>query len=188
MAFKKKAHRVTAVLATLVAAPLLAQAEPAQDGPPVPTTQLAAGHVKRMMIAAAEQMSEDDYAFQPTPEVRTFGQLLAHVADSNFHMCATAMGEDPPTRDVEKTVTARAEIQKALATSFAYCEGAYEAMTGDRAKAMVPFMGMTVPATNLLDFVTFHGLSHYGNVVVYMRLRGKVPPSSQPGALEAPQD
>jgi len=177
----------TAILTALAVSPVLAHIEPGQSGQPTWSDRMASGGVQTMLTQAAEQMSEDDYAFRPTPEVRTFGQIMAHVADANFAMCAMAKGEQPPVRDIEKTKTTKPEIQKALAESFAYCDGLRDALPDVRAKATVEFMGIIVPAPKMLELATYHNLSHYGNAVVYMRLRGKVPPSSQPGALSAPE-
>ncbi len=53
-------------------------------------------------------------------------------------------------------------------------------MTTQRKETMVKFMGGNQPAGNVLDFSVFHSLQHYGNVIMYMRMKGLVPPSSQP--------
>ncbi|HEX5760316.1 MAG TPA: DinB family protein [Thermoanaerobaculia bacterium] len=176
---KTKTYGIAAILATLAAAPLPAQTEPGQPDPLIGSAAEAAGYIKDVFTRAAEQMSEEDYAFKPTPEVRSFGQLLAHVADSNYWFCAAVKGEKPPASGLEKTKTTKADIQKALAESFAYCDGAYAAMTDAKARTMVEFMGKPRPALSILIFRTHHGALHYGNVVTYMRLRGKVPPTSQ---------
>lgn len=181
---KTKTFGAAALLAALAATPLLAQAEPGQPDPLIASVQDAAGFVKDMFTKAAEQMSEEDYAFKPTPEVRSFGQLLAHVADSNYWFCSAAKGEKRPVGDVEKTKTTRADIQKALSESFAYCDGAYAPMTDAKAKTMIEFMGKPRPTLAVLIFRTHHTVEHYGNVVTYMRLRGKVPPSTQPQPKE----
>lgn len=178
---KTKTFGVAAILATLTlaAAPLPAQTEPAQPDPLIAAAVEAAGYVKDVLTKAAEQMSEEDYAFKPTPEVRSFGQLLAHVAGSNYWFCSTVKGEKQPVSGIEKTKTTKADIQKALADSFAYCDGAYAAMTDAKARTMIDFMGKPRPALAVLIFGTHHNIEHYGNVITYMRLRGKVPPSSQ---------
>ena len=174
---KTKAFGLAAILATIAAGPLLAQTETNQTDPLIATALDAAGYVKEMFTKAAAQMSEEDYAFKPTPEVRSFGQLLAHVADSNYFFCATVKGEEPPAGGVEKTKTTRADIQRALAESFAYCDGAYAAMTDATARSMIEFMGKPRPALGLLIFRTHHAALHYGNAITYIRLRGQVPPA-----------
>ena len=170
---------VAAVLTAVATTPLRAQAPTAPPDPMLASMQQAAVHVRGVFTTAAEQMSEEDYAFKPTPEVRSFGQLLAHVADSNYWFCSTATGETAPMSGIEKSRTTKAEIQAALAASFAYCEQAYAAMADDaKAKRMAPFMGTPRPALVILNFRTYHSLLHWGNAITYMRLRGKVPPST----------
>jgi uncharacterized damage-inducible protein DinB len=170
---------VAVVMIALCAASLEAQTEQHQSDPMIASIQDAAKHVRSVFLKAAEQMSDEDYAFRPTPEVRTFGQILAHVAGNNYWFCATAMGEKAPVSDVEKLKTTRAEIQRTLAESFDYCERAYAAMADEaKAKAMKQFMGSPRPALAVLNFRTYHSLLHWGNAITYMRLRGKVPPST----------
>ncbi len=176
---KMKTFGVAAILTALVATPLLAQTQPGQPDPMIASIQGAAKHVRDVFTKAAEQMSEADYAFKPTPEVRSFGQILAHVADNNYEFCSTATGEMAPVSDIEKTKTTRADIQKALAESFDYCDRAYAEMTDDAtAKIMKEFMGKPRPALAVLNYGNYHSLLHWGNVITYMRLRGKVPPSA----------
>jgi uncharacterized damage-inducible protein DinB len=131
-----------------------------------------------MVTTAAEQMSDEDYAFRPTPEVRSFGQILAHIADTNFFFCSAAKGEKAPLSGIEKTLPGRQEIQRTLRESFDYCDAVYAKATSD-ATATVEFNGKTRPPSVVLMFRNYHGLLHYGNVITYMRLRGKIPPSSQ---------
>lgn len=170
---------IAAVLTALVAAPLLAQTPPDQPDLVTESLQEAARHVRSVFTKAAEQMSDEDYAFKPTPEVRSFGQILAHVADTNYWFCSAAIREKPPASQIEKTKTTRADIQTALTESFEYCEAAYAAMADTaRAKTMVEFGGKPRPALVVLNFRTYHSLLHWGNAITYMRLRGRVPPAT----------
>ena len=127
-------------------------------------------------------MSEDLYSYQPTPEVRTFGQLFGHVANSNFMICSGASGEESPGKgtDYEKA-SSKAEIVKGLADSFAYCDKVFDQMTEAMAHEMMQFFGRQQPRLSVLAFNTAHDYEHYGNLVTYMRLKGMVPPSSQGG-------
>lgn len=168
------------LLATLAATPLLAQTLPAQSDPMVTAVKLGASVVRLSLTKAAAQMSEEDYAFKATPEVRSFGQILAHVADNNYLNCAVVKGEAAPVRNVERTSKYKADIQRALSESFAYCDGAYAAMTDDKAKSMINLGGMQMPTLAVLMFLTAHHSLHYGNAITYMRLRGQVPSSMQP--------
>jgi uncharacterized damage-inducible protein DinB len=141
------------------------------------TFQLA----KNNLLKSAEQMSEANYAFKPTPEVRSFGGILGHVASDNFLICSAATGAANPMKDVdiEKTKTTKADLQKALAESFAFCEAQFDALTDAKAAEMTDFFGRQQPRLNVLQFNTAHDFEHYGNLVTYFRLKGMVPPSSQ---------
>jgi len=81
---------------------------------------------KGWVVRSAEQMPEADYAFRPTPEVRTFGQLLGHVANASYMFCSYAKGEkNPSTSDFEKT-TSKAGLVQAVKDALTYCDGAYQ--------------------------------------------------------------
>src|SRR5690349_14443255 len=85
--------------------------------------------IRRNLAEAAAKMPAADYAFRPTPEVRTFAQLVGHLAAGNFFFCSQAKGEKPPsTVDFEKT-TDRAALVKGLNDSLAYCDTVYAATT-----------------------------------------------------------
>jgi uncharacterized damage-inducible protein DinB len=153
-----------------------------QDTAPDPTiasTRTTFNSVKGWLIKAAEQVPEAHYAFKPTPEVRSLGQLFGHVADANFMICSAASGQKAPMVSIEKTKTTKADLQAALAESFKFCDAAWDGLTGARAGETVKFF---LPGTHsrlgVLAFNTSHDFEHYGNVVTYMRLKGMVPPSS----------
>ncbi len=170
---------IATLFSAIAVVPISAQNNDAD--PLVASVRDSGTYVRYMYTKVADAMSDEDYAFRPTPEVRSFGDILAHVADTNYWFCSTAIGEKPPKGGIEKAKLSRSGIKKALSESFDYCEGAYQAM-GDptKARAMVDLMGSERPALAVLIFRTHHSLLHYGNVVTYMRLRGKVPPSSLP--------
>jgi uncharacterized damage-inducible protein DinB len=140
------------------------------------------GIAKDYVTRSAEKVSEDLYAFQPTPEVRTFGKVVAHIADGNYFLCSKAKGENSPFEmmALEKGKTTKAEIQKALADSYAYCEGVYATLTPAQAAEKVDFFGMPATKLSMLAFAGTHNFEHYGNLVTYMRLKSIVPPSSEP--------
>ena len=167
------------VCSAVAATPLLAQAPAAQPDFMVATMEMGAKHIRTMFSIAADSMTDADFAYRPTPAVRSFGQLLAHVAASNYHFCASALGEQPPATELEKTKTTRADIRQALTESMDYCDRAFASMH-DAAKARTPrpFRQSQLPALALLNFRNYHALLHWGNAITYMRLRGKVPPSA----------
>src|SRR5918994_21034 len=86
-------------------------------------------------------MSEADYSFKPgsTPEARTFGQVIAHVAQSQFGQCSGVKGVPNPMqgKNLERELKTKAEITKALADSFALCDDAFAATTDENAVQFV---------------------------------------------------
>jgi uncharacterized damage-inducible protein DinB len=129
---------------------------------------------------AAEKMPEEEYAFKPDPAVRSFGQILGHVADADYLFCSAALGEKSPSPGVEKSKTTKAELASALHDAFAYCNRAYDALTDASANETVKAFSGERNKLGVLWFNASHNLEHYGNLVVYMRLKGIVPPSSEP--------
>lgn len=132
------------------------------------------------VVRALEQTPESLLAFQPTPAVRSLGQLFAHIADGEFLFCALALGEPAPNPFdvVEKTKTTKAEIMQALKASAAHCDKAY-AQTDAEAATPASFFGRQGTRMFLLGMNGAHDYEHYGNIVTYLRLKGITPPSSQ---------
>ena len=131
------------------------------------------------VIAAAEKMPETNYSFKPTPEVRSFGQLVGHVADAQYFFCSTATGEASPMKDIEKTKTSKADLVAALKEAVAYCNKAYAGMTDAQGSQTVKFMNYDMARLGVLSVNTAHTDEHYGNMVTYLRIKGIVPPSSE---------
>jgi uncharacterized damage-inducible protein DinB len=127
----------------------------------------------------AERMPEEEYAFKPDPAVRSFGQILGHVADANYSFCSGVLGESSPSPGIEKTKTTKAELRVALHDAFAYCSRAYDTLTEASASETIKAFGQERNKLGVLWFNASHNLEHYGNLVVYMRLKGIVPPSSE---------
>ena len=130
------------------------------------------------IIASAEQMPEEHYSFQPTPEVRTFGQLLGHMANAGYAFCSGAMGEERPSMPNAEEMTSKAELVEAIKASYAYCDKAYE-MPESKAMEQTNFFGREGSRLWVLNFNAMHNAEHYGNLVTYMRMKDMVPPSSQ---------
>ena len=140
------------------------------------------GRMKDINVRAAEKMPEESYGFKPTPEVKTFGQFVGHLADSNMTMCRAAMGEGFKFSDeIEKGKTSKADLVKALKDSYAFCDKVMGMSDADLGKPM-KFFGADSSRFAALDLLVGHGFEHYGNMVTYMRIKGLVPPSSEPPA------
>lgn len=137
---------------------------------------------KRNLSRAAEAMPEAKFSFKPVDTVRSYGQIIAHVAGANYIFCAAARGEKAPYSEdhFEKSATTKAAITKALNDSLAYCDAAYTAVTDRTAGEMVASAfgnGKSARASALMGN-TGHLQEHYGNLVTYLRINGIVPPSS----------
>jgi len=139
--------------------------------------------IRRNIAEAAETMPAEDYPFKPTPQVRSFGEVLGHIANANFFFCSQANGmSSPSTTNLEK-LTEKAAIVKAVLDSLAYCDTVYETTTDSNFNQPATVAGLGNRPTPtirgaVLMFNTAHNNEHYGNIVVYMRLKGHVPPST----------
>ncbi len=124
-------------------------------------------------------MPEENYSFKPTPDIRSFGQLVGHVADANYMFCAQASGEPNPSKNIEKTKTSKADLVAAVKDAVAYCNKAFDGMTDAKGSEMVKFFNFNLARLTLLSLNTAHTDEHYGNMVTYLRLKGIVPPTSE---------
>jgi uncharacterized damage-inducible protein DinB len=124
-------------------------------------------------------MPEENYKFKPTEAVRSYGQIVGHVADAQYIFCSIALGEKNPAPNIEKTKTSKADLIAALKEGFAYCDRAYDGMTDASGAQMVKLFGGDAPKFGALEVNNMHNLEHYGNLVTYMRLKNIVPPSSE---------
>lgn len=168
---------VPVVVAALLFVPSLAAAQ-APANPMQASIKSVFDMLKGNLSQTAQKVPEDVWSFKPTPDVRSFGQLIGHIADAHFSICAAAAGEKPAQSGIEKSATSKAALSKALGDSIAYCDTVIAGM--DDAKGMEVTKFFTGPSTRMgvLSFNTAHSYEHYGNLVTYMRLKGIVPPSS----------
>jgi uncharacterized damage-inducible protein DinB len=140
--------------------------------------------IRRDLAEAAEGMPAEDYSFKPTPQVRSFAELIGHVANANFFFCAQASGARPDSTTNFERVSDKATLVKALTDSLAYCDRVLESTTDANFNQPVTMaaIGPAKPTPTVrgavLMFNTTHNNEHYGNIVVYMRLKGHVPPST----------
>jgi hypothetical protein len=132
------------------------------------------------VVKAAEKMPEENYSFKPSPDVRSFGQLVGHEADANYNFCALAIGDPAPNKGIEKTKTTKADLVAALKDAVAYCGKAFDGMTDAKGAEIIKIFGrMNVARLTVFSLNTAHTDEHYGNMVTYMRLKGLVPPTSE---------
>lgn len=174
---------------------LITTAVMAQGAPAVPTAapppktigaynQEIYQGMQAVVLRAAEVMPEEDYQFKPVDTVRTFGQILGHIADSQYYFCSIVLGGPHPSPRVEKTRTTKAELIAALKDAFTYGDQAHAGLTDAAAAEMVKLMGNDAPKLGVLTTNSLHMVEHYGNLVTYLRMKGLVPPTSDPAFMQ----
>jgi uncharacterized damage-inducible protein DinB len=178
--------RLGFLLAILMTAPaaVLAQEKP-QAQTAAPANPITAsekglyGFISGAVVAAAQKMPEENYGFKPTPEVRSFGQLVGHVADANYNFCSQALGEANPSKGIEKTKTSKADLVAAIKDAVAYCNKTFDNMSDAKGSEPTKFRNFQLAKMTLLSLNTAHTDEHYGNMVTYLRIKGIVPPTSE---------
>lgn len=147
-------------------------------------TRYMYGESKNDLLKSAEEMPEENYSFKPVATVRSFGQLVGHVADAQYEFCSAIVGDGKQPPGIEKSKTSKADLIQALKDGFAYCDQAYSGMTDAHAAEVVKFFGHDAPKLIILSFNITHNMEHYGNMVTYLRIKGLVPPSSQQQSMQ----
>lgn len=147
---------------------------------PVNYARAVQSQLKDVVLRAAEKMLPEEYSFRPVKEVRSFAELIGHIADAQTLFCSIALGQAPSGARAEMTKTTKAELSEALKAAFARCDRAYGELTdANAADVLKAPTGGGRARLGVLSFNTAHGYEHYGNVVTYLRLKGIVPPSSE---------
>lgn len=146
------------------------------QGPAITEAKQAYSAIKNNLTKMADVMSEENYAFKPTPEIRTFGQLVAHVADAQLRTCSAVKSGEPKAATAGN-MTSKADLVAALKASFAECDAAFEMITDANANEIVKAARNRSRLGALIGNTT-HSNEEYGYMAVYLRLKGVVPPSS----------
>jgi uncharacterized damage-inducible protein DinB len=166
----------TCLLVCLCALPALAEN-------PLTDAVTGAYHgAKRNLIEAAEAMPENSYSYKLTPAQRTFAEWIAHTAQGNYFFCSAIRGAAPPGEAKSiQGLSSKADLQKALTDSFAYCDSALQGMDDKQALTEITMGGRKAyPVTSMVRLVGSLN-EHYGNIVGYLRSKGITPPSSARG-------
>lgn len=174
--------RTAILLAFVIAPPLFSQTAPSPAAPRSADSEIRDqwSAASKYLARSAVEVPESSYAYRPVPTVRSFGQLVAHVAGAQMMFCAAALGEAVPKEDdFEKRAMSKADLVKALDESNTYCARAY-AQPGAQLGGEVEMFGQHWTKGGLLVLNATHDNEHYGNIVTYIRMLGMVPPSSQP--------
>jgi uncharacterized damage-inducible protein DinB len=177
------------LLTAILAIPALAQeakkdAAPKPADPPSKVVIDSWNDIGRKLIAMAEDFPEDKYDFKPTPAQRSFAEQLLHAAGANYFFINPLLGQKAPAeedlkRDKYKT---KADIVALVKKSFAEGAAALKAK-GDKGMndtLLDPFANQQVRVYDMAYGFIEHCGEHYGQLVVYYRLAGLVPPESRP--------
>lgn len=133
--------------------------------------------IKNNILKAADKMPEADYSFRTVPQVRTYGEIIGHIADIQLMLCGLAKGEQKA--GTAGKLTSKADLVAALKASFDYCDAVYTSMTDASGASMVKMFGRDMTKLGVLNFNTMHDNEMYGTAVAYLRIKGIVPPSSE---------
>lgn len=133
--------------------------------------------IKDSILRAADRMPAEDYSFRSTPKVRSFGEMIAHVADAQVRMCGVVSGESPKAGAASKIT--KPELVAALKASFDYCDPIYASMTDAAGAARVRWARWDMSKLGLLNWNISHDNEMYGIIGAFLRLKGLVPPSSE---------
>jgi DinB superfamily len=147
----------------------------AQDNPFSADARQTYTLIKEIMLKAADRMPAEAYSFRTTPQVRSFAEMIAHVADAQLRMCGVVRGESPSANAGSKST--KAELLPVLKASFDYCDPVYETMTDSAGAAKVKWARWEMSKLGLLNWNISHDNEMYGIIGAFLRLKGLVPPS-----------
>lgn len=184
-------------LFALAACPLLAQQSPKKPEPPTPAPSPsqavidAWNDIGDKLIEMAEGFPEDKYDYKATPPQRTFAEVLLHVVGTSYVLTDTANGKEPRPHDLSRSdYKTKADIIVALRKAIAEGAAALQAR-GDKGMSAIVRMSFNNQMTRILDLaysMSMHASEHYGQLVVYYRLNGLVPPQSRPQTQTQPSN
>ena len=170
------------VLAVVALNLTLASLANAQQGMPNPTMasnpltttlSIFRSNMQDKIMKSADAMPESKYSYRPTKDVRSFAEILTHVADISYTLCSNVKGEATPGMAAAKG--SKAEIKAYLKGSFDYCDGVYSGFTDAHLNAPADFFGVKTNKMFILTQVGNHDALHYGNLVTYLRINGLEP-------------
>ena len=144
----------------------------AAPNPLTMTLSIFRSNMQEKIMNAAEMMPESKYNYRPTKDVRSFGEILTHVADISYYLCSNMKGVAPPAPSEKSS---KAEIITYLKASFNYCDGAYSGFTDAHLNEPANFWGHSTNKMFILTQLGNHDALHYGNLVTYLRINGLVP-------------
>jgi uncharacterized damage-inducible protein DinB len=162
--------RVLLSLAVLVSVPLCAYG----DASPAGEYSTHFDALTKLSIAVAQAMPADQYGFRPHPESMNFGDLMSHIAATNYQFCAGLKDTDTPQLP---SPTDKDGIVKFLSDSFAYCSGIISTLTDDQLSKRHNSPDGNLPGRDVLLAMYVHVAHHRGQAEIYLRDKGIKPPS-----------
>jgi uncharacterized damage-inducible protein DinB len=177
--------RIVTITCALVLAAAWSAAAQGQAPAPTPGKALAealarsAAGTFRNLVESAEKMPAPDYSFQATKETRTFGAFIGHTINSAFNNCSRAKGEANPNKEDLEKVTDKAKLVAAAKAVQTYCDAVYAAQTDASLAELISMGQQQAPRGQLLIGVVSHNMNEYGQMVILMRLKGLVPPTTE---------
>lgn len=175
--------RPTSYLTATMGMALLSLAIPASASAQSVEEAVAAGLLQRFetvsgnLVESANRVSEEQYGYRPTEDVRTLGELFTHVTSAHYAYCAAVSGQSVPA-GARTPATTKAEIVANLTASRDFCLSAYRSAGTSALAETIPLFGNEDTRAGVLIQNVAHSNLHYGNVVTYMRELGLTPPSS----------
>jgi uncharacterized damage-inducible protein DinB len=146
----------------------------AAPNPLTTTLSIFRSNMQDKIMKSADKMPESKYSYRPTKEVRSFAEILTHLADISYILCSNAKGENPP-HAMSAPKTSKAEIIAYLKGSFAYCDGAFSGFSDAHLNDPADFFGFKTNKMFILTQVGNHDALHYGNLVTYLRINDLEP-------------
>jgi uncharacterized damage-inducible protein DinB len=137
------------------------------------TISIFRSNMQDKIMKSAEAMPESKYSYQPTKDVRSFAEILTHVADISYYLCSNLKGEGRPAGINDKA--SKTKIITYLKSSFDYCDSVYAGFTDAHLNDPADFWGFKTNKIFILNQLANHDALHYGNLVTYLRLNGQVP-------------
>jgi uncharacterized damage-inducible protein DinB len=132
------------------------------------------GALSKLSIAVAEAMPSDQYGFRPHPESMTFGELIAHIATTNYQFCAGLKDSNPPSlpSPIDKDA-----VVKFLSDSFEYCSAVIPNLTEKQLNKTHNSPDGNLLGREVLLALYIHVAHHRGQAEIYLRNKGIKPPS-----------
>jgi hypothetical protein len=133
---------------------------------------------QKNLVAAAEAMPADKYAYKPTEGHMTFAQHMAHIGDFNETMCSLISGAKPPAR-AKTDATSKESVVAHLRESFGYCTTALANLDDNALSSSVSFFGSSITRARAILILSGDWADHYAVTATYLRLNGLLPPTAR---------